>query len=90
VNNEQIPASDAVTIRRGRGRPRKWLNEKPKYRPKDPEYYKKYDVNVVRPKLDISKVGNGIMAIEHTWKTCFTSCLNNRWTHLYRSHDGAY
>ena len=34
VTNEQIPASDAVTIRRGRGRPKRWFNEKPKIQAK--------------------------------------------------------
>ena len=72
VNDEAITATDATPIKRGRGRPRKldvptvakqargrpriWFDERPKYRPKDPEYFKKYYVNVVRPKLDNSKV----------------------------------
>ena len=72
VNNEPNAATDAVPIKRKRGRPRNpevpavakraigrpriWFDEKPKYRPKDPEYFKKYYVNVVRPKLEHSKV----------------------------------
>ena len=72
VNDEPMAATDAVPTKRGRGRPRKpdvpaaakrargrpriWFDERPKYRPKDPEYFKKYYVNVVRPKLENSKV----------------------------------
>ena len=49
-----------VVAKKARGRPRIWFSdERPKYRPKDPEYFKKYYVNVVRPKLENSKVENG-------------------------------
>ena len=35
------------------GRPKKWTAENgPKYKPKDPEYYKKYYRNFVKPKLE--------------------------------------
>ena len=72
VSDELIAATDAVPIKRGRGIPKKpevpvvakrsrcrpciWFGERPKYRPKDPEYYKKYYVNVIRPRLENSKV----------------------------------
>ena len=42
--------------KRPAGRPRKWTAEnRPKYKPKDPEYHKKYYRNVVKPKLDAKK-----------------------------------
>ena len=38
------------------GRPRKWAAEnRPKYKPKDPEYHKKYYRNVAKPKLEAKK-----------------------------------
>ena len=38
------------------GTPRKWTAQnRPKYKPKDPEYHKKYDRNVVKPKLEAKK-----------------------------------
>ena len=38
------------------GRPRKWTDEtRPKYKPKDPDYNKKYYRNVVKPKLEAKK-----------------------------------
>ena len=38
------------------GRPRKWTAEtRPKYKPKDPDYNKKYYRNVVKPKLEAKK-----------------------------------
>ena len=38
------------------GRPKKWTAENgPKYKPKDPEYYKKYYRNFVKPKLEARK-----------------------------------
>ena len=38
------------------GRPRKWtVDTRPKYKPKDPDYNKKYYRNVVKPKLEAKK-----------------------------------
>ena len=38
------------------GRPRKWTAEnRPQYKPKGPEYHKKYYRNVAKPKLEAKK-----------------------------------
>ena len=59
----EVPA----VAKQPRGRPRIWFgDERPKYRPKDPEYAKKYYMNVVKPKSTNSKNEN--LIIETSWK----------------------
>ncbi len=69
---EQPMTADASVVKRGRGRPRtntelalkrplgrprKWTDdEKPSYKPKDAEYFKKYYINIIKPKLDKEKL----------------------------------
>ena len=63
---------DAIVVKRGRGRPRKnaepavkrpvgrprkWTDdERPTYKPKGPEYFKKYYINIIKPKLEKEKL----------------------------------
>ena len=46
-------------VKRPRGKSRDAFGEKPKYRPKDPEYLEKYYIDVIKPKLESSKDENG-------------------------------